>query len=180
MALSTEQARELVGLLTRLTESYNVDPSDIEPAALACALKSTPSEMGEALARVVRMAATNRQLRAVKLPPLLLHDEDGQATDDAQIANAVQMRRGLSSEEKAAVDAVGISVAQYEQSIRGSYGTVLGLKLNEQAFKKALATCRTQKAQKQAGDEFASLELLRARLRSLAKPRQLKAGPTLE
>ena len=164
-------ADPLVALLTRLTASYQVDPADIEPAALERALKVPPSELREALARVVRLAATNRQLRGVRLPPLLISEEEEEACDDAQIARAVELRQGLSAEERAALDAVGgITVPQYEQQLRGTYGTVLGLRLNERAFKRALATCRTKRALKRSADHDASIALLHARLRALAAP----------
>ena len=173
-AVTVGQARELVALLVRLTESYGVDPGDIEPEALACALKVEPAEMGEALARVVRLAATNKQLRGVSLPPLLLGSTAH--ADDAHIARAVQLRCGLSVEERAALDAVGITAAEYEQGLRGTFGTVLGLRLSESAFKRALATCRTKRAQKHSGNEAGSLEPLRARLRAIAKLAGTKTG----
>ena len=94
----------LVALLTRLTASYQVDPVDIEPAALERAPKVPPTELREALARVVRLAATIRQLRCVHLPPLLIAEDE--ACDDAQIARGVELRQGLSTEEHAALDAV--------------------------------------------------------------------------
>ena len=111
-AVTVGQARELVALLVRLTESYGVDPGDIEPEALACALKVEPAEMGEALARVVRLAATNKQLRGVSLPPLLL-GSTAHATTHTMHAHWQCSYAALDE------------VAEYEEGLCGTYGTVL-------------------------------------------------------
>ena len=176
-----EDAGGLVDLLARLTKAYGVEPSDIEPAALSRALSTATVEtVGEALARIVRLAATNRQLRRVCLTPLLVEPPPGEQVDagDARVANAARMSSGLSQEELSALDTLGITSAQYEQTLRGTYGTVIGLRLNERAFKSALATCRTRTARKKQGDASASLALLHERLRGLSavgsKPKRQK------
>ena len=125
-------------MLERLLEEHGVTYAELEPAALA---KVRDPEDVEGLTRVVRLAATNRELRKNGMAPLLVGgevvEEDGEKC----------MRLlGLPPEEVSAVQAIeGMNLELY-LGIRGQYGTVLGLRLEEGAFRRLQAACRSKKA----------------------------------
>ena len=124
------------GMLDRLLEEYGVSYAELEPAALAKAHDA------EGLARVVRLAASNRELRKNGMPPLLV----GLEGEEDPLKRGAPLFFGLSLQEVEAVNAIeGLNLELY-MCIRGQHGTVLGLRLNERAFRSALGACKGKKA----------------------------------
>ena len=91
-------------LLETMLEKFQVAYSELEQAALA---KISPTDE-EGLARVVRMAAANRELRKHGLPPLLVLDDaaaDTATTNNDTDNNGCIIARhfGFSNEEVCAM-----------------------------------------------------------------------------
>ena len=127
------------GTLDRLLEEHGVSYAELEPAALAKAHDA------EGLARVVRLAASNRELRKNGLPPLLIGQEEDPLQKGGERQNKALLF-GLSPQEVEAVNAIeGLNLELY-MCIRGQHGVVLGLRLNERAFRSALGACKGKKA----------------------------------
>jgi hypothetical protein len=112
---------------------------------------------------VVRMAATNRELRRLGLPPLLLlhpgpDDNNGDGDADAAAAAGGDGRLqcgnwgGLDATESAALAAIGMPLDLY-MLIRGDHGEVLGLRLRRDAYTKAMCACRSKRAAALRDDE---------------------------
>jgi hypothetical protein len=159
-------------MLEALLQQYGLVRSDLDEVALR--LAETQSAGGEAsareaaLRRVVRMAATNRELRRVGLRPLCLEQDAAEtaAEEEKRVRRATEMARALTDEEHEAIQAVGITPAVYELTLRGEYGTVLGLRLNARAYNAARLMCRTKRAIAYGDDEEAARAYLRSRLRA--------------
>jgi hypothetical protein len=154
------------GVLGALLMQYGVAHADLETAALALV---TPDDE-EGLARVVRMAATNRELRKQGRDPLLVM---GGAPSTAP--PSVRHLQLLSVDEQAAVDAAGLTLAEY-LTIRGAHGSVLGLHLNERAFEAARQGCRTPRALSLKHDERASRLYMRSHLIAFANREVRRIG----
>jgi hypothetical protein len=163
-------------VLLRLLGRFGVERADVEEAALAKVLNEeeglqndrlrrndpersnthgnndSDDALEERLARVVRMAAANRELRKHGLPPLLFATaaaEDEPLADtgkdcarlEAAEARCASQMLGFSAEEAAASEAIGLPPTLYAM-IRGTHGAVLGLHLNASAFARARRICR--------------------------------------
>jgi hypothetical protein len=164
-------------MLAGLLEAYGLEPSDVEPEALARV--RDPEHDAEGLRRVVRMAATNRELRRVGLPPLLLAPQD-EAVDDAQLCRAAETRAALqvrNAEEREAIEACGLTARQFDQTLRGTFGVVVGLPINESAYRRAMLACRSKAARACGENEEAVRAYMRRILRRMAE-RALRKNKT--
>ena len=155
-------------LLRTLLAQHRLEPADVEAEALA----RVGGDDAEGLARVVRIAATNRELVRNGLRPLLFASCD--EADDEPTASC-GARLGFDAEEQRAVDEVGLPVADY-LAVRGTFGTVMGLRLNRRAYHAAQRACTTRRARAAGADEAASKAYLRARLRSIARTAARRLG----
>ncbi len=184
-------------LLDRLLHQHGVVRADLEEAALHRVLMAfDPNDDGrsidahnvsaaraEQLERVVRMAATNRELRRQGLMPLLLHppppSSPAQSASDLAASSPLlgvnllggQLLR-LSDEEHAAIEALGLRPDLY-LLIRGDHGQVLGLHLQRDAYARALRACRCKRAvalrnQGDASRAFLGEQLVKIARRSAA------------
>ena len=165
-------------MLAALLASYNLEASDVEPEALARV--RDPERDEEGLRRVVRLAATNRELRRVGLPPLLLVDGAADAADDAQLCRAAEARAALQvrdAQEREAIEACGLTPQQFDQTLRGTYGVVVGLPLSEKAYRGAWMACRSKAAIACGGSAEAVRAYMRQRLRLMAE--RMLRGDTL-
>jgi hypothetical protein len=160
-------------MLAALLATYGLEASDVEPEALARVHDPENDEVG--LLRVVRLAATNRQLRRVGLPPLLIGTPTV-AVDDTQLSLAAEQCATLQIrdvKEREAIEACGLTLHEFDQTLRGTYGKVVGLPLNAKAYRGAWLACRA-KAARECGDDLEAVSAyLRARLRLMAKQRMM-------
>ena len=157
-------------MLETLLQAYNLSLEDIEPEALARIQSHTGARRDEMMARVVRMAATNRELVRAGLAPLLLRpgEDDDASQCDVSEAAARQSLSQMSDDEREAVEAAGLAPLLYERMLRGTFGTVLGLQLNERAYRAARTACRSKAALECKDDEAASRAFLSKRLQCMA------------
>ena len=152
--------------MERLLEAHGLTYADLDPAALA----SVRDDEGRA--RVVRMAVTNRELRRHGGAPLLLHATEEEIAAPAFLLreDALGHRLGLTPAEQDAVARIpGMTTELYLTKLRGSYGTVLGLRLHEQAFKRARRVCAHKGAVRLRDDPDASRAYLGERLCIIAR-----------
>ena len=169
--------RSLTDVLEDLLQQYRLGRDELDATALRLAeaqlARGDSAQVEEVLRRVVRMAATNRELRRAGLQPLSWTaadtDEEEEEEEAVQLGRAAEAARALSDEERSAIEAVGISSAEYELTLRGQFGTLLGLRLTERAFNAARAGCRTKRALACCGDEEAARTYLREWLRGYVR-----------
>lgn len=158
-------------MLAALLTAYQLELSDVEPEALARV--RDPETDVEGLRRVVRLAATNRELRRVGLPPLLVGASGGGDTaNDAQLCRAAEAcaeLRVCDVKEREAIEACGLTPREFEQTLRGTYGVVLGLPLNEKAYRAAWMVCRSKAARACGQSAEAVSAYMRQRLRLMAQ-----------
>ena len=155
-------------MLAALLASYRLEFSDVEPEALARV--RDPVRDVEGLRRVVRLAATNRELRRVGLPPLLIGG--GSEADDAQLCRAAEARalsQVRDDKEREASEACGLTPRQFDQTLRGTYGVVVGLPLNEKAYRAAWMACRSKAARACGHSKEAAGAYMRQCLRRMAE-----------
>ena len=170
--------------LDRLLKEAGLEYADLDPAAL---MRIPEDDDGEGLARVVRLAKTNHELRKHGLNPLLMarsfseeaemeaqdNDEDeesqGRHSNGQAQREAILMRHmGITREEKRTLESMRtLSLEQY-MAIRGDYGTLFGLKLSKDAFDRARRACYTRAACALQDDEQASLKFMHGILRKIA------------
>ena len=148
--------------LERLLRAYGVAREELEPDALA--LVADPEDEA-ALARVVRMAATNREMRRAGLAPLLLNEDADPAPAEPLEAPEVK----YDEEERAALAEAAIAPERYDAVLRGTFGTVLGLHLNDRAWRVARAACASKRALACKDDEAQARAYLYGRLRALSE-----------
>jgi len=160
--------------MERLLEAHGLTYADLDPAALA----SVRDDEGRA--RVVRMAVTNRELRKHGGAPLLLcpslaaqaGEEEAAAAGPSGLVREDTLGRGLGltpAEQDAVARIPGLTTELYLTKLRGSYGTVLGLRLHEQAFKRARRVCAHKGAVRLRDDPDASRAYLGERLCIIAR-----------
>jgi hypothetical protein len=164
--------------LASLLAAYGLEVSDVEPAALARVRDPDTDEEG--LRRVVRLAATNRELRRVGLPPLLIEgsEKEEEAVDDTRLRRAAEAqttRQVYDAKEREAIEACGLTVQQFDQTLRGTHGVVVGLPLNEKAYTGAWMACRSKAACACGDDAEAVATYMRVYLRRLAE--RMLGGP---
>ena len=165
-------------MLADLLAAYGLEASDVEPEALARV--RDPEHDVEGLRRVVRMAATNRELRRVGLPPLLLAPQKNEAVNDAQLARAAEARAALqvrNAAESEAIEACGLTPQQFDQTLRGTYGVVVGLPISEHVYRRAMHACRSKSARACGDSEEAVSAYMRLTLRRMAE-RALRTNKT--
>jgi len=169
--------------LDALLLEHGLTHADVEEGALA----RVSMDDAEGLARVVRIAVTNRELCRNGLTPLLFAPLKGGAADEDDNARALSdpyarcnVALGFDMAEQRAVTDAGIPLVDY-LSIRGTFGSVLGLRLNQRAYGAALRSCNTSRAQSMREDEAASLAYMRGRLCAIARNavRRLHGSSTL-
>ena len=158
--------------LERLLRAYGVAREELEPDALA--LVADPEDEA-ALARVVRMAATNREMRRAGLAPLLLNEDADPAPAEPLEAPEVK----YDEEERAALAEAAIAPERYDAVLRGTFGTVLGLHLNDRAWRVARAACASKRALACKDDEAQARAYLYGRLRALSE-RKVRSSTTTE
>jgi len=168
--------------LSELMVANGLGYSDLDPAALARAA----TEADEA--RVVRLAVTNRELRKQGLEPLLLPLPGSNAADadatttDAEVTTPtllMQQRLGLSAEEDATLRKLAAMAAAteddeeeayarvldaYFRQARGSFGTLMGLRLSQPAYYRFQRICDAKVARRLCADPDASRQYLMRRL----------------
>ena len=163
--------------LSELMVANGLGYSDLDPAALARAA----TEADEA--RVVRLAVTNRELRKQGLEPLLLlpGSNAAAATTDAEVTPTLlmQQRLGLSAEEDATLRKLAAMAAAteddeeeayarvldaYFRQARGSFGTLMGLRLSQPAYYRFQRICDAKVARRLCADPDASRQYLMRRL----------------
>ncbi len=147
-------------LLEALLRRHGVTRADVEEEALQRALARCGEGGGEAeaealLAPVVRMAATNRELQRVGMPPLLL--QPGEDDDPAYPRQRLGAGEGglrlpggvvgpaIGEAERQALAAIQMPPDLY-LLLRGDHGEVMGLRLHRDAYTKAMRVCRTRRA----------------------------------
>ena len=185
-------------VLLRLLGRFGVERADVEEAALAKVLNEeeersnthgnndSDDALEERLARVVRMAAANRELRKHGLPPLLFATaaaEDEPLADtgkdcarlEAAEARCASQMLGFSAEEAAASEVIGLPPTLYAM-IRGTHGAVLGLHLNAPAFARARRICRHKGAIALQDQPDAARAYLGAQLCKMARQFAAKPG----
>jgi len=134
----------------------------IEPAALKLATTEADVE------RVVRLTAMNRELHRYGLPPLLVSDAQADPNDEAAQQTGELARNGmvtlghriteadLSDAEKRGLQETEMICDEYA-AIRGVFGTVMGLNLNEDAFRHILRLSRSRAALALRQDEVCTV-----------------------
>ena len=190
-------------LLEELMRRHDVTRADVEEEALQRALTrccgggEADTDTEALLAPVVRMAATNRELRRIGLPPLLLQpcedddDDDDTAYHDAARASkgllvghaATLFPGGLPEAERLALAAMAMPLDMY-MLLRGDYGEVMGLRLRRDAYTKAMRACRTRRAvalrdQPDEARAYLAEQLVRIARRMetyIAKPKETQGG----
>ena len=183
MAVASSSAVFSSARLDALLLEHGLTHADVEEGALA----RVSMDDAEGLARVVRIAVTNRELCRNGLTPLLFAPLKGGAADEDDNARALSdpyarcnVALGFDMAEQRAVTDAGIPLVDY-LSIRGTFGSVLGLRLNQRAYGAALRSCNTSRAQSMREDEAASLAYMRGRLCAIARNavRRLHGSSTL-
>lgn len=178
-AAIVDESRAL--LEQQIFEHYGVTTENIEPAALA---KARQHGDEDALHRAARLAATNQVLSGCGLPPLLLVETSASTEAEKKPSHRLFLSAAAAAQAAAldakkekpppslspAAEAIGLT-AEQEEAIRGNFGSILGLEVDQRAYKWMSAAALWKQALKLRGDEEASLQHMRKRMISHAKMR---------
>ena len=154
-----------------LLEEYGLTLADLDLAALA----KVPPGDEEGLARILRMAVTNRELRKHGGTPLMLSEakeDDGRLPPP--LLGDLGAHLGLTADEREALARIPGMTLELYVAIRGHYGTLMGLRLSEDAFARARRACYNKGALRLRDDPDASRAYLAERLCTIARAVRIK------
>jgi len=159
-----------------LLEEYGLTLADLDLAALA----KVPPGDEEGLARILRMAVTNRELRKQGGTPLMLSDEAGEdrGRPKPPLLGDLGAHLGLTADEREALARIPGMTLELYIAIRGRHGTLMGLRLSEDAFVRARRACHNQGALRLRDDPDASRAYLAERLCTIARAARIKGTTT--
>ena len=158
-----------------LLEAHGLTQADLDLAALA---KVSPGDE-EGLMRVIRMAVTNRELRKHGGTPLTLSEkeEKEEGRPPPPLLGDLGTHLGLTADEREALARIPGMTLELYLAIRGRYGTLMGLRLSEDAFARARRVCHNKGALRLRDDPDASRAYLAERLCTIARAMRIKAAP---
>lgn len=163
--------------LKALLAARGLGLADVE----ASSLERVNLDDAEALARLVRVTATNRELRRHGLAPLLHRpqqhaDAEGKQHKKPRGLVPPDALLALYDDELEGLERVGLPREEY-LAIRGRYGTVMGLRLDEWAYKRARLRCRSKQALALRDDPDAARAYLCEELRKTAQLKVARMQP---
>jgi len=168
--------------------------SDLDPAALACAATEADEARVVRLAVTNReLRKQGLEPLLLLLPPQQQHHEKDAADDTPQPTKKLQQRLGLSADEEATLrklarmassppcvpvtmmmvkqqddedddEAYARVVDAYFRHARGSFGTLMGLRLTQSAYYRFQRICESKVARRLCADHDASRQYLMRRL----------------